>query len=157
MGAETGVCIKKYKYGEGINSVQDFLTALISTGIRRYITYGNREGQLYNHVAIKVLYKSLFQSWYGKYILSGSEDKTLQIWDIAKESTVMTFTGHNSQIETVDFSPSGLYCISGSGDGTIKIWDTDKGVCARTLSIHSLAVTGIKFSHDGSSIVPGVR
>jgi len=35
-----------------------------------------------------------------------------------------TFTGHSSQIDSVDFSPAADQVLSGSRDGTCRIWDT---------------------------------
>ena len=53
----------------------------------------------------------------GKYIASGSEDKTIQLWNVASgEQEGKPFKGHISGIHSVCFSPDGKYIASGSKD-----------------------------------------
>jgi len=56
-----------------------------------------------------------------KYIISGSADKTIKIWDLTTFELVATLEGHNSIVNSVIVSDK--YIISGSFDRTIKIWD----------------------------------
>ena len=57
----------------------------------------------------------------GRYIVSGSNDRTIKIWD--GEKCIKTLEGHNYSVNSVAYSPDGRYIVSGSDDGTIKIWD----------------------------------
>ena len=59
----------------------------------------------------------------GKYIVSGSSDKTIKIWDIKTAECLNTLKGHSNYVSSVTISPDGKYIVSGSYDGTIKIWD----------------------------------
>jgi len=59
----------------------------------------------------------------GKYICSGSHDRTAKIWDIYTKTCIHTFEKHNRYIYSVCFSPDGKYICSGSKDKTIKLWD----------------------------------
>jgi len=36
---------------------------------------------------------------------------------------IRTFSGHNSGVNSVSFSPDGKYALSGSWDKTLKLWD----------------------------------
>ncbi len=58
----------------------------------------------------------------GKYLVSGSSDKTLKIWDFELQKEVITLKGHLLKVNSVAFSPDGNYFISASDDRTIKLW-----------------------------------
>jgi hypothetical protein len=85
----------------------------------------------------------------GRLLASGSDDKTIKLWDVATGSEVRTLTGHTDQCQwSVAFSPDGRLLASGSLDKTIKLWDVASGREVRTLSGHTNWVT---FSPDGAS------
>jgi hypothetical protein len=63
----------------------------------------------------------------GSRIVSGSDDKTIKIWDSITGSVINTFTGHSSSVYSVAFSVDGSRIVSGSHDNTIKIWDSITG------------------------------
>ncbi|NCS22947.1 MAG: protein kinase, partial [Microcystis aeruginosa G11-06] len=58
----------------------------------------------------------------GRYLASGSDDKTIKIWEVATGKELRTLTGHSDWVESVVYSPDGRYLASGSQDKTIKIW-----------------------------------
>src|SRR5205085_2557981 len=61
----------------------------------------------------------------GKYLASGSTDKTIKIWELKnnKFELIQTLQGHGDWVNSVTFSPNGKYLASGSPDKTIKIWE----------------------------------
>lgn len=84
----------------------------------------------------------------GKYALSGSDDKTVRLWDIATGQQVRIFEGHAYDVYTVTFSPDGKYILSGSGDNTAKLWDAATGGKIKTFK-HERRVLLVAFSPDG--------
>ncbi|MFN6305885.1 MAG: protein kinase domain-containing protein [Microcystis sp.] len=58
----------------------------------------------------------------GRYLASGSWDKTIKIWEVATGKELRTLTGHSEAVYSVVYSPDGRYLASGSSDKTIKIW-----------------------------------
>ena len=91
----------------------------------------------------------------GKYIASGSYDKTIKIWDAATGMCLRTQEGHSESILSVSYSPDGKYIASGSRDKTIKIWDAATGKCLRTLEGHSESIYSVSYSPDGKYIAGG--
>ena len=56
----------------------------------------------------------------GSKIVSGSADKTIQVWDASTGiERLPPLQGHDSPIESVTFSPDGSKIVSGSADKTI--------------------------------------
>ena len=91
----------------------------------------------------------------GKYIASGSRDKTVKVWDAAGGQELRTLSGHTDSVISVAFSPDGKYIASGSLDKTVKVWDAAGGQELRTLSGHTSDVNSVAFSPDGKYIASG--
>ncbi|MCA2717734.1 hypothetical protein [Microcystis sp. M169S2] len=63
--------------------------------------------------------------------------------------------GHDSDVNSVNFSPDGKTLVSGSDDNTIKLWNVETGQEIRTLKGHDSAVYSVNFSPDGKTLVSG--
>ena len=67
-------------------------------------------------------------------IASGSNDKTIKIWD--SDQCIQTISEHQGKISSLIVLNDGNL-VSGSFDNTIRIWDSkDKFVCIMTLIGH---------------------
>jgi len=87
-------------------------------------------------------------------IASGSEDKTLKVWDAATGRETLALKGHTMEVLRVAFSPDGKRIASGSGDNTLRS-GTRHGPGNLILKGHSRAVTRVAFSPDGKHIASG--
>ncbi|KAF5340328.1 hypothetical protein D9611_007943 [Ephemerocybe angulata] len=96
-------------------------------------------------------------SWDGMKIVSGSEDKTVRVWDALTGTVQLVLEGHCSTVTSVAFSPDGERIISGSSDKTVRVWDALTGRVERDLVGHTDAVWSVAFSADGSRIVSGSK
>jgi len=91
----------------------------------------------------------------GKRIASGSEDKTIKIWDAESGAELMTLRGHSDQVFGLAFSPDGKRIVSGSVDKTIKVWNATNGDELMTIRGHERKIGTVSFSPDGRRIVSG--
>ena len=77
----------------------------------------------------------------GRYIVSGSHDKTIRLWDaLTGHSLGDPFEGHYSGILSVVFSPDGRHIASGSSDKTVGLWDAHGGCIDLDPSAPSVAL-----------------
>ena len=59
----------------------------------------------------------------GRFIVSGSYDTTIKVWNIKELREEFTFIGHKRSVFSVAVSAHGRFIVSGSGDNTIKVWN----------------------------------
>ncbi|MCS7245344.1 MAG: dynamin family protein, partial [candidate division WOR-3 bacterium] len=83
----------------------------------------------------------------GKYLASGSKDKTIKIWSVRDLKEITTLKSHNGAVYSVAFSPKGKYLASSGEDGTIKIWSVNDWKEIVNLP-HNKPVEAVSFSPD---------
>ena len=69
--------------------------------------------------------------------MSGGYDSSVRLWDVGSGRHLQTFSGHASDVLSVDFSPDGLTLASGSSDETIRLWNAETGEYLRTFAEHT--------------------
>ena len=72
----------------------------------------------------------------GSVIVTGGEDKKVNVWAIGKTNAILSLSGHTSAIECVTFDSNEQTVIAGSAGGTLKLWDLEQAKVARTLTGH---------------------
>jgi WD40 repeat protein len=71
--------------------------------------------------------RSLGFSSNGTLLVSGSNDKTLKLWDVQTGGVVKTFHGHTNWVSSISLSSNCTTIASGSIDGSIHLWDIQTG------------------------------
>jgi len=92
----------------------------------------------------------------GLILAGGTEDNTIQVWDIKDQVTVATLEGHEGPVHAISFSENGFYLASGSADGTVKIWDLRKPICTQTLKLGA-PVNTVRFDGTGQYLAAGAE
>ena len=103
----------------------------------------------------------------GKFALSGSNDGTMKLWDVAAGKEMRTFIGDGKGVEAVAFSPDGRFAVSAPSSltagsaapplspGEPALWDLATGKQLRRFTGHTGAVNSIAISADGRFLVSG--
>lgn len=92
-----------------------------------------------------------------KYIASGSDDKTIRIWNMLDYKQLKILIGHESSVESIAILQDNKYIISGSWDETIRIWDIENGKQLKILEEHSITTTPVlEILQDNRYIVSGL-
>nr|AAT77083.1 putative WD G-beta repeat protein [Oryza sativa Japonica Group] len=76
------------------------------------------------HVNTKYCIPAAFSITNGKYIVSGSEDKCVYIWDLQSRKILQKLEGHTDTVIAVSCHPNENMIASGGldGDKTVKVW-----------------------------------
>ncbi len=88
----------------------------------------------------------------GRWLASGSYDKTVKLWDVSEGRAVATLRGHQDQVFRIAFSPDGAFLATCSGDGTTIVWNIDEGTKRWVLESHRDPMLDVTFSPDGRFI-----
>jgi COMPASS component SWD3 len=76
------------------------------------------------HVNTKYCIPAAFSITNGKYIVSGSEDKCVYLWDLQSRKIVQKLEGHTDTVIAVSCHPRENMIASGAldNDKTVKVW-----------------------------------
>ncbi len=99
----------------------------------------------------------------GYLLISGSQDKTLSVWNLKTGQFLHRLMGHDAAICSIAISPNGRKLVSGSLDRTLISWNLDKRAIADRFFSHSGspyshrcgAVYSVAYSPDGAMIASG--
>jgi guanine nucleotide-binding protein subunit beta-2-like 1 protein len=100
-----------------------------------------------------------------EFLLSGSRDRSLIIWDLHDVSDAdgtkehgkprKVLTGHSHFISDIDLSSDSRFALSSSWDGTIRLWNLAAAETRKTLFGHTKDVMTVAFSPDNRQIASG--
>ena len=91
----------------------------------------------------------------GRQLASGSDDKSVRVWDLSSGREVKKLEGHTSCVTSVCFRPDGRQLASGSDDKSVRLWDLSSGREVKKLEGHTARVTSVCFSPDGRQLATG--
>ena len=91
----------------------------------------------------------------GRFLVSGSEDCTIHVWNIQERRDEFRLRGHYSSVNSVLVSPDCRFIVSGSFDKKIKIWNILERKEELTLPESPSYSTSLAVSADFRYIVSG--
>ena len=56
-----------------------------------------------------------------KYVVSGSADKTIRIWNLSEKKQEAVLKGHLNEVNCVTVTSDNKYIVSGSNDKSIRV------------------------------------
>jgi WD40 repeat protein len=89
----------------------------------------------------------------GKWLVTGSADKTARLWELATGKQVRVFAGHASGIESLALSADGKWLVTGSWDKTARLWELAGAKEIRVFRGHGKRVSFVALSRDGKSLL----
>lgn len=58
-----------------------------------------------------------------RFLVSGSWDDTIRVWDLHTGKPIRKFTGHKAGVKQVALSSDQSFIVSASTDFTVKVWN----------------------------------
>ncbi|MBD2577974.1 DnaJ domain-containing protein [Oscillatoria sp. FACHB-1406] len=106
----------------------------------------------------KPLYSLAFSA-NGQFLVSGSADGMIKLWDLKSRSPIRSFggrsSGHTDKVTAIALTPDNRALISGSADKTVKLWEVATGRIRADLKGYGAEVCAIAISPDGKSFASG--
>jgi uncharacterized caspase-like protein/energy-coupling factor transporter ATP-binding protein EcfA2 len=150
--AQAGLELAVQAIGENREKLPNQLFSTVQGSLQQAMNLAHVSNTLIGHEAS--VWSVAFSSD-GTRIVSGSEDRTIRLWDLAGNPIGQPFAGHEASVESVAFSSDGTRIVSGSEDRTIRLWDLAGNPIGQPFAGHEYAVESVAFSPDGTRIVSG--
>eukprot|EP00928_Gymnodinium_smaydae_P061718 TRINITY_DN45741_c0_g1_i1.p1 TRINITY_DN45741_c0_g1~~TRINITY_DN45741_c0_g1_i1.p1 ORF type:complete len:946 (-),score=237.93 TRINITY_DN45741_c0_g1_i1:335-3172(-) len=96
------------------------------------------------------------------YLISGSDDKTVKIWDYQTQKCIQTLEGHTNNVSAALFHPTLPIILTGGEDGSVRVWHSSTYRLEATLNyclerVWSIAVlkgtTAAAIGYDEGTVV----
>lgn len=96
----------------------------------------------------------------GRYLLTGSTDRTVKLWNVGSPAhdsqPISTYTEHNYAVHALDVCADNSRFVSAGLDKSLYVWDVSASSVVRRFSGHSGKINDVRFAGndgDGSVIV----
>lgn len=89
----------------------------------------------------------------GRWIATGSTDRSVIVWDAQTKEPIGEQKGHSAPVLSVVFSPDSECVVSGTANGELTLWNATTGENIFASSVHPGPVVSVDFSPDGQRIV----
>ena len=114
---------------------------------------------------MKVGEEEVAKDTYKEFLISGSRDRSLMIWDLFQKQDTdeekemgkarKILKGHSHFVSDLDLSQDSRFCLSSSWDGSIRLWNLKTATTRKTLMGHAKDVLTVAFSPDNRQIASG--
>ncbi|ODN95827.1 mitogen-activated protein kinase organizer 1 [Cryptococcus wingfieldii CBS 7118] len=84
-----------------------------------------------------------------KYLLTGSADRTIRLWNPALGKEIKCYRGHAQPVLALDIAQDNAKFASSGVDKAVFLWDVPSGAVTRRLQGHFGHINAVAFSQDG--------
>ncbi|POG65880.1 hypothetical protein GLOIN_2v1482801 [Rhizophagus irregularis DAOM 181602=DAOM 197198] len=89
----------------------------------------------------------------GKYVVSGSRDRTVRLWSVRGKRLFHGFKEHKGDVNSVSFSSNSNLIVSGSMDNMVYLWSVNEKKLVHVFKGHNGGVSSVSFSPNNEFIV----
>jgi WD40 repeat protein len=100
----------------------------------------------------------------GRWLATGSADRTVVLRDPVSGEPKRTLSGHKGAVMAIAFSPDSRLLAAAASEvfqptqpGAIVLWDVETGKELRTMRGHTQMIVGVAFTPDGKRLVSASR
>jgi WD40 repeat protein len=71
----------------------------------------------------------------GTWLATGSDDRTVRLWDAATGARRAILTGHTGSVNAVAIAPDSTWLATACTDGMLRIWNVADGTCVAMMHV----------------------
>jgi WD40 repeat protein len=86
-------------------------------------------------------------------LVSGSQDKTARIWNLADGQPISKFAAHTQAVTAVAFDAGGGQVVSGAADNSLKLWNAADAAELKNFAGHGGAIVGVAMTSNNQRVV----
>jgi WD40 repeat protein len=91
-----------------------------------------------------------------RFLVSGSEDSTLRLWNVKNSSEIRSVVGHRmAEITGAAVTPDSKTVVTAGRDSVLRVWDFATGRASKILQGHEHAIKALALRPDGKAVAGG--
>jgi WD40 repeat protein len=91
----------------------------------------------------------------GQYLVTGSSDRTVRVWEYATGQLKHNLEGHQKSLSAIAVTPDSKQLVTVSHDSTVRVWNLETGALRLVLEGHQGSIYTVAITPDGKQIVTG--
>ncbi|RKU10390.1 hypothetical protein C6503_19965 [Candidatus Poribacteria bacterium] len=140
-------------------SWQDIILAFASDG-KTFATSGEKTTYLWNTYTGEQIVTLNIPAYSGAFapdsktlaIGEKNNNKSISLWNLARQERIATLKGHEYMIYQLAFSPDGTILASGDAGGVIRLWELPIGKHLTTFKSPAGYINKLAFAPDGKTL-----
>ncbi len=90
-----------------------------------------------------------------RYLVIGSGDKLIRIFNLKKNITETILQGHTDFVSALEFAENETLLFSGGWDGKIIVWDFMDRELMKSIDAHSREISSLKYNSNNKTLTSG--